>query len=90
MLTLCCDLLEAQRAAGSSYYVGDALTALDLYSAVLVSVMVDPLPPAQCPMPEPMRAGFGAGDACLGSLRPILLEHRDRVYARHLPLPMVF
>jgi hypothetical protein len=89
-LTLCCDLLDEQRKANLSYYIGDSLSALDLYSAVLVSVMVDPLPPAQCPMPEPMRAGFNADDACLGSLRPILLEHRDMIYARHLSLPMVF
>lgn len=90
VLTLCCDLLEAQRAAGSDYYVGHALTALDLYSAVLVGVLVDPLPHALCPMPEAMRAGFSAPFDCLKAARPILLEHRDRMFERHIPLPMDF
>ncbi|MBK7951926.1 MAG: hypothetical protein IPK00_25025 [Deltaproteobacteria bacterium] len=90
VLSLCSDLLEAQHAAGSDYYVGRALTALDLYSAVLVAVMVDPLPHALCPMPEAMRAGFTAPFECLKAARPSLLAHRDRIFERHLPLPMDF
>jgi len=90
VLAYCSDLLEAQRAAGSDYYIGNALTALDLYSAVLIAVMVDPLPHALCPMPEAMRAGFTAPFDCLKAARPSLLAHRDRVFERHLPLPMEF
>jgi hypothetical protein len=90
VLTLCSDLLEAQRAVGSDYYIGGSLTALDLYSAVLVAVMIDPLPHALCPMPEVMRAGFSTPLDCLKAARPILLAHRDLVFERHLPLPMDF
>lgn len=90
VLTLCSDLVEAQRAAGSAYYIGSALTALDLYSAVLISVMVDPLPHALCPMPDAMRAGFTAPFECLAAARPSLLAHRDLVFEHHLRLPMEF
>lgn len=90
VLGLCSDLLEAQRAAGSDYYIGDSLTALDLYSAVLTAVMIDPLPHALCPMPAAMRAGFSAPEDCLKAARPILFEHRDFVFERYLPLPMAF
>lgn len=90
VLSLCSDLLDEQRAAGSDYYIGRSLSALDLYSAVLVAVMVDPLPDALCPMPEAMRAGFMAPFDCLKSARPILLAHRDRIFERHLKLPMDF
>jgi len=90
VLGLCSDLLEEQRAAGSAYYIGDALTALDLYSAVLVAVMIDPLPHALCPMPEAVRAGFSPPFDCLKAARPILLAHRDFIFERHLTLPMEF
>ena len=90
VLGLCSDLLEEQRAAGSAYNIGDSLTALDLYSAVLTAVMIDPLPDALCPMPAAMRAGFSAPFDCLKAARPILLQHRDEIFERYLPLPMEF
>jgi glutathione S-transferase len=90
VLGLCSDLLEEQREAGSAYYIGNALTALDLYSAVLTAVMIDPLPHALCPMPAGMRAGFSAPFDCLKAARPILLEHRDFIFEHYLPLPMDF
>jgi len=40
-------------------------------------------------MPEPMRAAFSSmDDRVRGALDPILLEHRDRIYAEHLELPL--
>ena len=90
VLGLCSDLLEEQRAAGSAYYIGTALTALDLYSAVLTAVMIDPLPHSLCPMPAAMRAGFSVPFDGLKSARPILLQHRDAIFERYLPLPMEF
>src|SRR5579859_4746199 len=46
--------LHAQRASGSRYLVGAALTACDLYWACFAA-MVDPLPRAVNPMPEFLR-----------------------------------
>ena len=73
---------------GSGYYLGDRLTALDIYSATFVA-MLNPLPPEQCPMPEPLRAAFESLDEpTRKALDPILFEHRDRIYAEHLELPL--
>jgi glutathione S-transferase len=80
--------LRAQRAAGSPYYLGERLSALDVYSAAFL-VMFRPLPPEQCPMPDALRERFEAvDDETRAALDPILVEHRDLVYARHLPLPV--
>jgi len=80
--------LDAQREAGFGYLVGDALTAADIYSAAFMALLA-PLPPEQCPMPEAMRAAFGTLDtATAAALDPALIEHRDRIYAEHLELPL--
>ncbi|MCJ0764801.1 hypothetical protein [Variovorax terrae] len=80
--------LQAQRAAGSPYYVGHALSAADIYSATFAALF-DPLPPAQCAMDAGTRAAFETRDAqTAAALDPILLAHRDRVYAEFLELPL--
>ncbi|MDJ0849417.1 MAG: hypothetical protein QNK04_13675 [Myxococcota bacterium] len=80
--------LAAQRERGSGYYLGDTLTALDIYSATFMALF-RPLPPEQCPMPEPLREAFeSSDDETAAALDPILLEHRDRIYAEHLELPL--
>jgi glutathione S-transferase len=66
----------------------DALTVADLYWASF-AVMLKPLPEAQCPMAPGQREMYTARDPVLtAALDPILLEHRDRVYERHLELPV--
>jgi len=80
--------LAAQRARGSRYLYGDALSALDLYWATM-AVLLEPLPHAQCPMPDWLRASYatrypGVHDV----LDPALLAHRDFVYREHLELPI--
>jgi glutathione S-transferase len=80
--------LHAQRARGSDYLLGDALTVADLYWATF-AVMLQPLPEAKCPMGSAQRAMYTARDPVLtAALDPILLEHRDRIYDRHLELPV--
>jgi glutathione S-transferase len=80
--------LKAQRAAGSPYYVGDAMTAADIYSATCLA-MFSPLPPPQCEMDAVTRTAFEFRDAQTeAALDPILYEHRDMMYARHLELPL--
>jgi len=80
--------LKAQREAGSRYFIGDALTAVDIYSATCVA-MFQPLPPAQCRMDPATRAAFEQRDAQTESaLDPILFEHRDMIYAEYLELPL--
>jgi glutathione S-transferase len=80
--------LHGQREAGSPYYLDHGLSALDVYSATFL-VMFAPLPPEHCPMPEPLRAMFeNLDDETRAALDPILVEHRDRIYAEQLELPL--
>lgn len=80
--------LKAQRAAGSRYYVGNTLTAVDVYSATFMA-MFAPLPHAHCAMDAGTRAAFETRDAPTeAALDPILLAHRDMMYADHLELPL--
>ena len=51
--------LDRQRGAGSGYFVGDRLSAVDIYWACF-SQMIAPLPPEVCPTPEPIRANYGS------------------------------
>ncbi|MGP0060961.1 MAG: hypothetical protein ACLPID_16925 [Beijerinckiaceae bacterium] len=81
--------LRAQREAGSRYYVGDSLTAVDVYSATFTA-MFDPLPPDQCEMDHSTRTAFETRDAQTEAvLDPILFEHRDMMYAEYLELPLL-
>jgi glutathione S-transferase len=86
-------LLEARlarsRAAGESYFMGAALSALDLYWAAF-SNMLAPMPPERCPIPGgmlPIYAYVAPGSA---PIDPALLAHRDLIFERHLSLPMDF
>ena len=82
--------LERQEASGSPYFVGDRLAACDIYWACF-SNMIAPLPPADAPMPDAIRAMYGTLDPVIESaLDPILLRHRDFIYARHVGLPLDF
>lgn len=80
--------LQAQQRAGSRYYVGNALTAVDVYSATFTALFGS-LPPEQCNMDAGTRAAFEARDAQTeAALDPILFAHRDMMYATHLELPL--
>jgi hypothetical protein len=63
-------------------------TAVDVYSATFMGLF-RPLPPEHCPMDEAIRTAFARPDPGTdAALDPILLEHRDMMYARHLELPL--
>jgi glutathione S-transferase len=82
------ETLHGQHATGSAYYVGKDLTAVDIYSAAFMALL-RPLPESQCHMDPKIRAAFEWLDAeTAAALDPILLEHRDRIYAEHLELPL--
>jgi glutathione S-transferase len=79
--------LRARRAAGSDYYL-DSLSAVDVYSATFMALF-KPLPEAVCQMNPATRAAFEWLDAeTAAAIDPILIEHRDMMYARHLALPL--
>lgn len=88
LLRMLADRLKAQDATGSRNLLGDSLTAVDIYCATFMALF-DPLPEAQCPMPQPLREAFSTvDDETAAALDPILLAHRDRVYETTLELPL--
>ncbi|MFL6621384.1 MAG: glutathione binding-like protein [Sulfurifustis sp.] len=88
MLGMLAARLRMQRKAGSRYYVGDSVSAADIYSATFTG-MFNPLPHEQCPMEAGTRAAFQMRDAQVeAALDPILFEHRDMMYADYLELPL--
>jgi len=78
----------ALRAAGGEYYHGATFGAVDIYSAAFVALFA-PLPEEQCAMDPAVRAAFEwLDEETRAALDPALIEHRDRLYARHLELPL--
>lgn len=90
LLEMLTSRLESQRARGSDYLVGDSLSAADLYWACFAA-MFAPLPQAQCPITDSLRQLYTVTDPEVhAALHPVLLEHRDGIYERHLELPLDF
>ena len=90
ILAMLCERLRVQRNAGSDYLVGAGFTAADLYWACF-SQLLAPMPEPQNPMPDRRRALYQTTDPdILAALDPDLLAHRDRIYQRHLSLPLDF
>jgi glutathione S-transferase len=80
--------LKAQKEKGSRYYVGNSLTAVDVYSATVMGLF-RPLPQEQCELSASIRAALETRDPQTdAALDPILLGHRDMMYAEHLELPL--
>ena len=82
------DQLAEQRERGSRFFIGDALSALDLYWATFAA-LVEPLPAELCPMDDGMRAAYTLVDPVVAkAVDPLLLEHRKFVYENYLTLPV--
>ncbi|HEU4780189.1 MAG TPA: hypothetical protein VFS58_09945 [Steroidobacteraceae bacterium] len=80
--------LRAQRENGRRYYLGNTLSAVDIYSATFMALFW-PLPPEVCQMHPASRAAFEwLDEETAAALDPVLLEHRDMMYERHLVLPL--
>lgn len=90
ILLLLSKQLRAQRAEGRPYFVGDRLSALDLYWAAF-ALMLEPLADELCRLHPRMRESYRLGDpAARAAADEILLEHRDFIYRTHLSLPLDF
>jgi glutathione S-transferase len=82
--------LKAQQARGVPFFVGEGLSAVDIYWVAIANMIV-PLPAAQCPMREASRPAFTASDpAIVAALDPVLVAHRDRIFRAHFRDPMEF
>lgn len=71
------------------YLLGSELSALDIYLATAIAAIV-PMPAELCPGQHPkIRHAFETADPELtAAVSPIVLAHRDRIYQRHLGLPI--
>ena len=88
LLGMLAGLLQAQQHRGSRFYLGDSISAVDIYSATFMALF-KPLPQEQCPMADAFRPGFeNLDEETAKALDPILLEHRDFIYDEFLELPM--
>ncbi|MEE4192848.1 MAG: glutathione S-transferase C-terminal domain-containing protein [Halieaceae bacterium] len=84
------ECLAAQSGVDSDYLVGTELSAADLYLANFLG-MLDPLPESMNPMPPQMRGAYSyRTEALEAALDPLLLQHRERVYQRHIKTPLDF
>jgi len=82
--------LQAQKAAGSRYFVGDRLTAMDIYWTCF-SNLINPLPHELAPMPANIREAFSKPGARVEPVMdPLLFAHRDYIYRTYLKLPLDF
>ncbi len=89
-LTALATQLKAQHARSARFFVGDRISALDIYWTAFMNVL-DPLPDALCPMPADRRAMFTAIDPQVqAALEPVLTAHRDRVFAEFFRSPMEY
>ena len=88
LLEMLAGRLKRQRGDGNPYYFADGLTAVDVYSATFMA-LYGALPEEQCAMDKSTRRAFEArDDAATAALDPILFEHRDMIYEKHLELPL--
>lgn len=78
----------SRRLDGREYVMGDRLSAVDIHLATFLN-LIRPLPPEWLPMPEMIRAAYTCRDpeivaACDARIR----AHQERIYERHLELPV--
>jgi len=80
--------LKQQAEAGSLFLAGRKLSACDIHWACF-STLVERLAPDACQLSEHMGDLFSTmSDAMREAVDPILIEHRDRIWADHLGLPL--
>lgn len=90
VLELLSGQLALQEGAGREHLVGDRLSAADIYWATFCA-MLRPLRSELNPMPDFLRDAYsGLTPEVEAALDDALIAHRDRIYERHLKLPLDF
>jgi glutathione S-transferase len=80
--------LDSQHQRGSRFFIGDRLSALDIYWAAFAA-LVQPLPDDLCKMSPGFRRVYTCADPLvMESATPPLLAHRDFIYHEYLELPI--
>lgn len=77
-----------RRLQQQEYLIDNQLTAADVYLATFMNLL-RPLPPEQLPMSEMARKAYTCSDPDVeAALDAPLLGHQERIYERHLELPV--
>jgi glutathione S-transferase len=80
--------LEQQKTRGSRFFIGDSLSAMDVYWAAFSNAM-KPLAPELCPMLPMIREMFTTTEpSIVAATKTILIEHRDFIFKNYLELPV--
>lgn len=82
--------LRQQQAQGSEFFVGSSLSVLDLYAAIFIGVMVQPLDDSLIPMPSGMRWAFTQAQHGVENIDPLLLDHCESIVRKYLAVPLQF
>ena len=81
-------ILKSQAARGSSFILGDSITALDFYWAAF-SNLARIQSAESCPLNTEIRAIFeGESPSVSDAIDPILIDHRDFIMRQYFKLPM--
>lgn len=82
--------LASQKANGSDFFIGQSVTALDIYWAAFANLL-KPLPEDIMPMPADFRVGFAAiGPVIEAALDDSLIQHRDFIFGKYFRSPMEY
>ena len=90
ILKFLAERLDHQKARGSKFFIGDRLSAADIYWATFAA-LIRPMPPELCPMATSFREMYTEKNPLVvAAMTPSLMEHRDFIYSEYLELPVIF
>ena len=90
ILKFLAERLDRQKAKGSKFFIGDKLSAVDIYWATFAA-LIRPMPPELCPMATSFREMYTERNPLIvAAMTPSLMEHRDFIYSEYLELPVIF
>ena len=90
ILKFLAERLDRQKARGRKFFIGDKLSAVDIYWATFAA-LIRPMPPELCPMSTAFREMYTEKDpVVVAATAPSLMEHRDFIYSEYLELPVIF
>ena len=82
--------LKSNRDTGSSFIIGNQLSAVDIYWAAF-SLLLNPIEESKFPVSAGYRAVTAwVGEALKEALDPVLWEHRDFILENYFTLPLEF
>jgi glutathione S-transferase len=90
-LTLLSQTLSAQLKEGSEYMIGKSVTALDLYAAIFLTIMIKPVKNDHIPLSEMFFKIYGVTSAPIDTaFDKVLSDYRVRILDQYVNTPMAY